>query len=275
MSNPQLPPQTKYWVTHQGDRQGPFDLEFIEAMVMAQVYPATVQVWAKGFKDWLPLNSVINSASIITIQGNTAPSNSASPQAKTRKLTKPKNKFETILPWALVIFCVVFVMWIVNLVSSSKTTKKTLVQSDVKPPVASQPSTVSRPSAEVSTTKQPNTPPLVIRPKVTGNVFKDASGRSYSVPDLAYQRLVALRSDLAVKKNYLDQEDSRLQKMSDQLALDRSRLNTNSGYEVDAFNRRINELNDFSRKVQGIVNTFNREVDDFNTELQRVGTPIN
>lgn len=271
MSNPQLPPQTKYWITHKGARLGPFDLEFIEAMVMAQVYPVSVPVWAKGFKDWLPLSSVTNCASLTMTQGHTAPST----QAKSRKITKPKNKFETILPWALGIFCALFVMWIVNLATSSNSAGKTLSQSVSNPPVASQPSTGSSPSAAISSSNQPNTPPLVTRPKVPGNVFRDASGRTYSVPDLAYQRLVTLKTDLNVKEIYLNQENGRLQKMSDKLEQNRRLLNTNSEYEVDAFNLRVNELNDFNDKVQRIVNAFNRDVEAFNTELQRVGTPIN
>ena len=275
MKPPELPPPIKYWVAHNGERLGPFAMEFIEAMVMANVYPPSIKIWTKGCKDWLPLSSVTKCNSITSIMGQKTPNNCDSNQTKSREIKKPKNKFETILPWALGVFCVMFVIWIVNQATSSKTAKKTLTQSDLNSPLEMQTSKSNRRSDQYSTGNESISQSRVIRQKETGRVFQDAAGRSYRVPDLAYRRLLDLRSELVEKKISLDLEDGKLQYMSDRLDQDRIRLNANSEYEVEAFNSRVKELNQFSSKVQDIVNTFNRDVHDFNTELKRAGTPIN
>jgi hypothetical protein len=159
--------------------------------------------------------------------------------------------------------------------SSSKTSQKSAVNSDTDIAAESQPSNIALPRASALSGNGSNTSPLVIRPKETGKVFRDASGRTYSVPNVAYLRLLSLQSDLSVKKTNLDREDQQLQVMSNRLELDRLSLNLNNEYDVDTFNRRVNQLNIFNAKVQVIVNEYNRGVADFNSELERVGTPIN
>jgi len=64
MSLPPLPSlqhsrQTpQFLVTHQGDTLGPFETDFIEAMILARVYPASVLVQQIGTTGWVPFSSI-------------------------------------------------------------------------------------------------------------------------------------------------------------------------------------------------------------------------
>ena len=58
--------------------------------------------------------------------------------------------------------------------------------------------------------------------------------------------------------------------------IDRSRsyLDRTSQYSVDAFNQKVNRVNEMSNRLQDATAAYNRRVDAFNAELARVGTPI-
>ena len=74
-------------------------------------------------------------------------------------------------------------------------------------------------------------------------------------------------------------EETRLKALSterdqDRTYLNRTYLNRTSQYSVDAFNRKVGQVNSLNDRVQALVNDFNRDVDAFNAELARVGTLI-
>jgi hypothetical protein len=112
-------------------------------------------------------------------------------------------------------------------------------------------------------------------PQESTQIYRDASGRTYRVPNAAYHRLLILQSALSRKKSSLDLEESRLKSLSTQVDSERAYLDQTSQYAVDAFNRKVNQINGLNSKVQSMVNDYNHDVDAFNTELERVGTPIN
>ena len=59
-----MPPKTsqqpdRYLVHHQGHVQGPFGVDFIEAMVMSGVYPSSVIVQIDGTSEQLPFSNLV------------------------------------------------------------------------------------------------------------------------------------------------------------------------------------------------------------------------
>ena len=270
-------PTPKFLVTHQGDTQGPFETEFIEAMVMAQVYPAAVLVQKEGSAEWLPFSSLGVLGPNPEQQGQIT-QNSCPPSQTNTGATKPKKtKPESVVAWVVGIFAVLVILWIVGMVTSSKPHPK---QRDPisqyhapSPPPPSNPLTTT-PSSR-SGYASSNTPPVANQPAQSTQIYRDASGRTYSVPNSAYYHLVSLQSALSLKKTSLDLEESRLESLSKKVDSERTYLDQTSQYAVDAFNRKVNQINSLNSKVQSMVDDYNRDVDAFNTELERVGTPIN
>ena len=277
MLPPRIQRKPKFLVTHQGDTQGPFETEFIEAMVMAQVYPAAVLVQKEGSAEWLPFSSLGVLGSNPEQQGQTT-QNSCPPSQTNTGATKPKKtKPESVVAWVVGIFAVLVILWIVGMVTSSKPHPKqrdpiSQYQAPSSPPPSNPRATT--PSSRNGYASS-NSPPVVSRPAESTQIYRDASGRTYSVPNSAYYRLLTLQSDLTVKQTSLWAEKSRLEILSKKVDSERAYLDQTSQFAVDAFNRKVNQINSLNSKVQSMVNDYNRDVDAFNTELERVGTPIN
>lgn len=118
--------------------------------------------------------------------------------------------------------------------------------------------------------------------------YRDSKGRVFRVSNSDYYRLVAMRTALDAKldtldaaKNELDEHQSETERISDtitrgQRLLDNaSRLAVNAfNLKVDAFNRRIADEKKMVSRYNLRVTEVNRDVDGFNAELVRVGTPI-
>jgi hypothetical protein len=269
-------PTPKFLVTYKGDIQGPFEPDFIEAMVMAQVYPASVLVQRVGELEWLPFSKLGGSLPSPALLGQ--PTQTSSPPSRTNAgLTKPKKtKPETVVAWIVGTFAVLVVLWIVGLVTSSKPVPKPVSDFSQNQPLPATTTSIPRTTTPSSRSGYAsNTPPVVSRPADSTQIYRDASGRTYRVPNAAYHRLLALQAALSLKKTRLDPEKSRLESLSKQVDAERTYLDQTSQYAVDAFNRKVNQINALNSKVQSMVNDYNREVDAFNTELERVGTPIN
>lgn len=270
---PRIQRKPKFLVTHQGDTQGPFETEFIEAMVMAQVYPAAVLVQKEGSTEWLPFSSLGVLGPSPEQQGQTTQNSCLPSHTNTGASKHKKTKPETVVAWVVAIFAVLVILWIVGMVTSSKPHP---IQRD---PISQYQAPSSPPPSNPRTTTPSSrsgyAPPVVNRPAESTQIYRDASGRTYSVPNSAYYRLVSLQSALSLKKTSLDLEESRLESLSKKIDSERAYLDQTSQYAVDAFNRKVNQINSLNSKVQSMVDDYNRDVDAFNTELERVGTPIN
>jgi hypothetical protein len=106
-------------------------------------------------------------------------------------------------------------------------------------------------------------------------IYRDESGRSYRVSNADYNRLLGMRTALGPKSAQIDRKKQERQALSSQLDIERTTLDQTSQYAVDSFNLKINRLNAMNGPLQIMVADFNRDVDAFNSELERVGTPIN
>jgi len=167
-------------------------------------------------------------------------------------------------------------IWIYSQISWSRPAPKTNDKlSQYQAPTTSQ-SSSSRPTiTPTQSSYKPQTYPTAPQPSEVTQIYRDASGHTYSVPNSAYYRLVSLQSALIVKKTSLDQEEFRHESLSRKIESERLYLDQTSQSAVDTFNHKINQMNALNSKVQSMVDDYNQDVDSFNAELERVGTPIN
>lgn len=271
-TQPPFRPTPKYLVTHQGDPQGPFEVEFIEAMVMAQVYPPHVLVQKAGSTEWVPFNSLGGSVPNPSIQRRVqSPGPASPPSSGTRK---SKKHSEVAVALAVVVFVVLVVIWIVVADYSSKKPPTSWADSGPAP-------TRNSYSQPVRTSPPPVPPsPAYAAPRLASHpadttVYRDASGRTYRVSNSDYLRLSTMQTSLSFKQSSLNLEKKRLSDLAAEVDRDRITLDRYNRYSVDAFNRKVNQVNAMNDRVQSLVADYNRDVDAFNTELERVGTPIN
>lgn len=267
---------SKYLVRQKGETLGPFDQQFIEAMVMAQVYSPSVLVCKVKTKEWIPFSNITNIEPLSSAHEQSVANPSPSRPAKTKKIKPPKNTFNIILPWALGVFVILFVLKLYTLAQSSKPAAKPQTYKEKIQATESTTSSVHRPTSLPSgSIRKGNESVIMPRSKETGQFLRDASGRTYRVPNAAYYRLVSLQSALDIKKVRLESEKRDYDSMASSLERERRYLDTTSEYSVEAFNRRVNKLNETNEDLQNLVNDYNRDVKAFNYELARVGTLIN
>ena len=84
-----------------------------------------------------------------------------------------------------------------------------------------------------------------------------------------------MQTSLSFKQSSMQLEEERLSALAAEVDRARITLDRYNQYSVDAFNRKVNQVNSMNDRVQSLVKDYNRDVDAFNTELERVGTPIN
>ncbi len=324
------------WVHHEGQVQGPFERDFIDAMILAGVYPANVRVVKDG--DAGRQNSSVSNTSASSIE----------PSPKPRVVTKNEDTSKGKSPqplsrdakWTIAVAMagLAFMLWVIgqmnspgpekssNLTAASSTTAPghspastttpyfsnsgqprpslpPVLASDgastssgypknslVLPRPQAIPHTASNStSSVVNATSSPLTRPLTVSglgnrgssseaaslpTSEDSQLYRDESGQVYRVPNTAYYRLLSMSSALGLKKQNLDREEAELNFLAEELDRDRRYLDRSSQSEVDRFNRKVNRLNALNDELQSLVRDYNQDVNAFNAELERVGTPI-
>lgn len=270
----------QYLVHHQGQIQGPFGVDFIEAMIMSGVYPASVIVEISGTSVRIPFSDVRVRLKPPLV--GTSPSSTAKEITPTGSLANPpskkprskKTKPETVVAQVVGVFAVLVVIWIIATVTSSKKPPKSSFSSTSSP--ASSSHSYSQPAR--TSTSPPRPSPIypssgATSPPADTMVYRDASGRTYRVSNSDYYRLSSMKSALLLKQSGMNVEEDRLKSLAKEVDRARATLDRYSQYSVDAFNRKVNQLNSMNSQVQSLVDDYNRDVDAFNRELERVGTP--
>ena len=243
-----MPPTTsiqpdQYLIHHQGQVQGPFGVDFIEAMVMSGVYPSSVIVERPATSERLPFSKLA----------------AAGPRTHPQK--KPQSTMDkpaTAVAWIVGVFGVCVVLWMVNLVTSSKrpepSRSSTSADWSTPSPTHNQMESGSPTSAGTnyspSQSKNSFTPtriqspppdrasstPRSYIPAEDSTIYRDASGRSYRVSNTDYNRLVVMKSALTPKSVRIDRYKQERQALSSQLEIERITLDQTSQYAVDSFN---------------------------------------
>lgn len=247
---------------------------------MSGVYPASVIVEKSATSVRIPFSdvrvrrkpppvgtSLTSTAKEITPTGSLANPPSKKPRSK-------KTKPETVVAQVVGVFAVLVVIWIIATVTSSKKPPKSSFSSTSSP--ASSSHSYSQP---VRTSTSPPRPSPIYpssgasSPPADTMVYRDASGRTYRVSNSDYYRLSSMKSALSLKQSGMNAEEDRLKSLAKEVDRARATLDRYSQYSVDAFNRKVNLLNSMNSQVQSLVDDYNRDVDAFNRELERVGTP--
>jgi hypothetical protein len=180
----QVNPPRQYHVHHEGQPQGPFDLHFIEAMVMAGVYPSDVGVQVVGESNVAPFNQMegVDRLSTTPIQSREAVPAHVKPRVghplpvKTHSQPPalPVKQLSTEAKFAIgmVIAVTLFVVWKFAEVSSSKSS------SSHSSAAASRSPGLSTPAYSSPQRSTPTTPVVLARPPRP----------AFSLPSLALPR---------------------------------------------------------------------------------------
>ncbi len=220
---------------------------------------------------------------------------------------------EAKLAWVICITAGLFLFWVFEEVSSKRTSppKQTAaapsadnswsqnqpqqtVPPQTKPvisqPVYTPPAPIYTPPAPLTYTPPPSPlssgfpttsyprSPSVATPGTASEestqIYRDASGRMFRVPNSAYYGLLSKKTALESEKTALDQAETELSALGADIDRSRRYLDRTSQYSIDSFNQKVNRVNEMSNRLQDATDAYNRGVDAFNTELARVGTPI-
>jgi hypothetical protein len=274
-----------YFVHHAGEVHGPFEVSFIEAMVMAGVYARNVFVQELNSEAVMPLAGVL--------PGGAMPP----PLPGGRRSTN--NSSAAATAWICSILGSGLLMLIICLViqsrwgkdstktsspyssssssSSSPYSSYPYTSTSTPPPVtlpAYTPPKLTLPPLPAGTYDRPSAPPLSVPEPVVDNtkVYRDASGRSYRVSSYDYGRLQGMKSQLDVKQRAIDISEANVRLLEIELDAARAALDNTSQYQIDSFNRKVDRFNALNEELKSEVSTYNQSVRAFNSELSRVGT---
>ena len=144
-------------------------------------------------------------------------------------------------------------------------------------PVAFSPSSSPVTSGFPTTSYTPQRSPSVATPTTASEestqIYRDASGRMFRVPNSAYYGLLSKKTALDSEQAMLDQAEDEISALGADIDRSRSYLDRTSQYSVDSFNQKVNRVNEMSNRLKDATAAYNRRVDAFNAELARVGTP--
>jgi hypothetical protein len=136
--------------------------------------------------------------------------------------------------------------------------------------------TTFNPPPPVSTPPPPAAVAILPPPKLVDDttLYRDASGRTYRVPNAAYSRLLSKKAALDAQKPEMDRQQAAINARAAEIDRDRLSLNRRNQNSVDLFNQKVNRFNDANTRLQSAVDSYNLGVNAFNDELARVGTLI-
>lgn len=306
---------TQYLVKHDGQVQGPFEMNFIEAMIMAGVYASDVLIKEAGGDVFTPMsqgkqperrasqiagqpprpppipaqNNGLRSPPPLR-QTNTPPVNSRSVSTGSNRARKAVG-WETKLAWGVGIVAAIIIIAVYSDITASSSSKHKANSSNYSSPPQRRVETKAKVSntgytkPEVTSAYHPisvSPPPDPIafsappapKPIDDSKIYRDASGRTYRVPNSAYYRLLAMKAALDPKKVALDQEESAISALGAEIDRLRLFIDRTNQFSVDQFNQKVNRFNDANKRFQPSVDDYNRDVNAFNSELARVGTLI-
>jgi hypothetical protein len=267
MSSSQSIQSEQYLVHHQGQIQGPFDVDFIEVMIMSGVYPASVIVEKSGTSVRVPFTDVRAQpkpppvGTFTTSPSKDLTSNGALANQPSKKPRSKKTKPETVAAQVVGVFAVLVVIWIIATVTYSKKPQKSSFSSTSSP--ASSSHSYTQPTR--TSTSAPRSNPVYPSSGATSvpadtMVYRDASGRTYRVSNSDYYRLSSMKSALSIKQSRLNAEEGRLNSLAQEVERARATLDRYSQNSVDAYNRKVAQVNSLNSQVQSLVNDYNRDV---------------
>jgi len=83
-----------------------------------------------------------------------------------------------------------------------------------------------------------------------------------------------MKTALGVKDSKIERSKQERESLHRKIESERTYLDKRSSYAVDAFNANVHRLNEMNASIEILIDDYNRDVESFNTDLQRVGTLI-
>jgi tetratricopeptide (TPR) repeat protein len=111
-------------------------------------------------------------------------------------------------------------------------------------------------------------------PIPANHLYTDSTGQTYSVSESDYQRLYPQELALQAESKKLDQLNAASDAEARQIEQDRNGIDNSNPQAVDSFNSEVSRHNVALDQIKQETVIFNDEVDHFNAELRRVGTPV-
>ncbi|MCX6973100.1 MAG: LysM peptidoglycan-binding domain-containing protein, partial [Verrucomicrobia bacterium] len=111
-------------------------------------------------------------------------------------------------------------------------------------------------------------------PEPEYRTYVSADGNTYSVSNSDYYRLSAIRERISKEEDSLQTAQNALSILGDRIDSRRALVNSYSKKSVDDFNALVSQYDRQRSQLNLRVDKFNRDVNSFNAELERVGRRI-
>jgi hypothetical protein len=263
---PQLSEEGRFYVTVSNEVQGPYDLDFIEAMVLSGIFPPDLPVCREGSKEWKALGGVR--------QAPLPPEPVKAAPAPIRfNLTPPKsNNTRNVLIGAGVAALIVILLAVISSSSPSNRTGTGGADYPPKPaPIAFDPDAYLAQKGMTQTGPWTKYAPS---PTESDAHYLKFDGKTYEVSDSDDASLKIQQNEMETKARALDESKSEAKELGDEIERERAFLDRTDQDAVDRFNQKVDRYNALGEQVDRQLGEYNAMVDSYNAELVRVGTPV-
>jgi hypothetical protein len=290
-----LPPNSTYYVLNKGTVQGPYELPFIEALVLAGQLPRDVNLSKDGKIAWerldvltlpplppnrgaaLPPGILLNDPP--PIRGSVAPPATPRPSGGVK------------VPGCLITFAILVGIGAISSWLKQPSYQPPAYQPTAEPAAAQtqdptvQQSTLVQPAADASTSPQavPATtafgdpvvqPTVQTPPPVTTYQMTGANGKLYRIPHSEYQILEPRKQQLDTTSTQIEKYRAYVDSLSTKVDADRASLDNTDATAVSAFNDEVDSYNAAHARLGTAIDSYNQSVDSYNADLDRYGTPV-
>ena len=287
-ANP-APLNQDYYVFNGGEPEGPYDLPFIEAMVLSAIIAPDISVSKDGKTGWQPLTALVPPPT----PRQSFPAGGTNPAPSPTPFQAPAPKKESHFGrWALGIIAMVVFIGYANKGSSTQSTYQPPSGSTYAPPaplpMASTPDTSSayKPPAyspPAADTAQPAPQPVYTPPPPSAPApapdptytVLDSSGRTYRVSQSDYNILGQKEEEMKKLLGAINRLKASRSEESTLIESDRAALDNTDQAAVDRFNAEVDQYNASGTTLGQWIDSYNGLVQDHNDYLIRVGTPSN
>lgn len=257
----------RYYVNHDGQVRGPFNLQMVEVMVLAEQFPPNLFVCKEGTEEWIPLNSL-----------NQPPYLNQPPRLENEEISSPKENYGADSPSNASLKIVASVVGLIIVGGSisilsgpSKSNSYSSAETSYKPPVSS----YVPPKATYSSSSYTSKTEYSSQNASSGStLYNDAQGRRYRVPNTSYQQINAKKTRLEIMQRSINTAHAELDSLSAEIDHLRGSIDRTSQYQIDSFNDKVRAFNAKESRNHIQIDQFNAAVNEFNAELIRVGTLI-
>jgi hypothetical protein len=299
---PQKPEEARFYVTVSNEVQGPYDLDFIEAMVLSGIYLPDVSVCKEGSEVWNSLGGV-RPATLPAEPTQVAPVSIRCPTPS--KSNRARN---VLIGGGGIAFIVILFAVIKSSTPASKTgyegydSSATATPSPFDPDAylaqkrseQAGPWTKYAPSKgsdyPATATPSPFDPDAYLAQKrseqagpwteYTANSgasnahYAKFDGKTYRVSDSDNDALLLYQYGIESKARALQASKSDEKELGDEIEGGRTYVVKTDQNAVDRFNEKVNRYNALSEQIDRQVQEYNALVDSYNAKLVRVGTPV-